>query len=457
MNIMKHQNAEIAKSPLMDDPLTVSSSAELNTEVRPNLPAYQQTIYNFLLTLVKTAAPEVVLQDFRRLFIEPGYDMSWEPLLALYKIVAANNEAEFNNTLKRSCYILINNWDSTRQHQAIRHLIDLFPDRITHHTISLKFHRMGSWLNKFIRSKDYEELKIFALRFEEGTLRHWSDRYTSYLLVPQYIERNNPVEQRQAAKTLAHQLKEKFKFELAMYTAHSTFAVSQDNSFKNPTALGEQVIDIIKNIVQKQGDFSYGEVARIFLKQTQDLTYGEFKLSLPKYLGFYLENTSLIQVINHKLEAKLRVIYPEYESEKLRHPIIIKTCQYLIEYLTIENHQQPSELFCLLLSQKKVITLVILLLKIILICQPARTHVEACIADLIQHYKKLPESECRWVINFVDIFNIALTICTEDVEYNLVKLDQPINNESISGIENYRLFSQVKLNGNSDPFKIGQK
>ncbi len=51
------------------------------------------------------------------------------------------------------------------------------------------------------------------------------------------------------------------------------------------------------------------------------------------------------------------------------------------------------------------LTAVVLLLKIVLICKPARIHLESCIADSIGYYDKFPE-ESIWMKNFIEIFNI---------------------------------------------------
>lgn len=456
MTTIKHPNAELITKAAKDESATLISSLELNTQTRRSLEEDQQIIYNFLFKLVRRNPHEVVLQEFRKMFIEPVYDLNSEPLQALYRIVLVNNETEFINTLKRCCYILINNWDSTRQHQAIRHLVEIFPKRISHHAVPLKLYRISNWMNKFVNSQDYEDLKVFAFRNDSGKTEHWSDRYTSYLLVPQYLQSNNPVEQRQAAKTLAKQLKDKFKFDLAMYTARRISHTAKENQATNPTGLGENLINVIKFLVASQGELKYNQLARIFIRQTYNLLYKEFKLSLHKYLTFGFAENSVNTMISHKLSKILTDLHQEYEGQKINRLFLLKTCQVLIDNLTITYQEYPSELFVLLLSQKKTLTLVILLLKIVLICPSSRTHLDTCIADLIRHYKKLPEQECEWVINFVEIFNIAFTIYTENVEYNLVKLDEQENNESIMPGENYRLFSQVRLNPKIEQIKFDQ-
>jgi hypothetical protein len=66
------------------------------------------------------------------------------------------------------------------------------------------------------------------------------------------------------------------------------------------------------------------------------------------------------------------------------------------------------------MSQGHPLTVVVLLLKIVLICKPARTHLEACIADLIRYHEKSPET-CSWMINFIEIFNIIFAIYADNM------------------------------------------
>ncbi|MBD3561024.1 hypothetical protein H6S82_19520, partial [Planktothrix sp. FACHB-1355] len=89
------------------------------------LDKFQGIIYKFLLAIVKESPSEAVLCEFRNLFIYQVGCANTEALNALYKIIFEKNEEEFRNTLKRSCYILINNWDASRNHKAIQELIQL--------------------------------------------------------------------------------------------------------------------------------------------------------------------------------------------------------------------------------------------------------------------------------------------------------------------------------------------
>ncbi|MBD2089289.1 hypothetical protein H6F67_05415 [Microcoleus sp. FACHB-1515] len=429
----------------------------LNKKRSPQSIAHaQETVYSFLLKIVQQWPPEDVLTEFRHLFIEHAETASSTILPALYEIVFSNQELEFRHTLKRSCYILINNWELSRSHQAIQALIKLFADStLDKPTISPTLKRMRVWVKNFISSSDFQELRLFAMRYEERN-RHWSDRYVSYLLVPQYIDLNNPIEQREAAKMLSHNLKEKFKFELALYTAHSQPAIEtpEPSAPKNPTLLGDEGLRLIKAIVARRGLFSHTNLANIFLKQTQNLSYRDFKKALQKYLIFSVENHEFVEALNHQLAEKLTTLYAAHDDRSIDDALLLRTTNRVIEFLTTEDHHEPSSLFVLLLSRGTPLTLVVVLLKLILICRYARTHLDARIAELIKYYQEFPQEECQWVVSFFEIFNITMTIYAENIEYNLVSMSNGLkhsNGNVDRNLETYRIFSQLKQDAASEP------
>lgn len=423
-----------------------TESSDKSYKSRRSTQQAQEILFNFLLEIVNTWHPEDVLLEFKRLFIYHADSSSAAVVPALYDIVFANNEEEFRNTLKRSCYILVNNWGTKRHHKAIQDLIQLFSDSsITRYTVSPTLKRLRTWLLNFVNSQDFEELKLFASRYDDHT--HWAQRYTAFLLVPQYVDLSNPVEQREAARALSKQLKDRFKFDLAMYIARSQSGNIGGKAHRNPTALGNEVIRLTKAIVARRGPFNHANVASIFLKQTQQLTYKEFKASLQEYLAFAIDNQEFVETLRKKLSEKFASLYESYHDEVVSSALLLRTCNRLIEYLTIENKKEPSPLFALLLSQGNPLTLVIVLLKIILICGHARTHLEACIAELVRYYESFSEEECEWVITFMEVFNITFAIYAENVEYNLIKMNNVKRGShelSSANLDTYVIFSQLK-------------
>ncbi|MEB3292736.1 MAG: hypothetical protein VKJ24_06220, partial [Synechococcales bacterium] len=365
---------------------------------------------------------------------------------SVFDLVFANNEQEFRHTLKRCCYILVNNWDATRHFKPIQDLVQIFSDPACKNlTNSTTLKRVRIWINNFVQSKDFEELRLFASRYDRGS-GPWASRYTSYLLVPQYTNHNNPIEQREAARALSRQLKDRFKFDLAMYIAKSQSSSGIESPPNNPTALGDQVLRLIKVIVAKKGPFSYFNLANIFINQTQNIDYRQFKRSLQTYLMFSVVNQTFAETLKTKLQSKLEELYVSHHDDLITDALILRTCNRVIDYLTTENQVEPSPLFILLLSQGNPVTLVIVLLKIILVSKNSRTHLEGRIAELIRYYQNYPEDECAWVVNFLEVFNVTFTIHAENVQYNLVRMDSqgsdlpPIQFDP----DTYRIFSQLK-------------
>ena len=426
-------------------------SVELPRSQR-NLPKAQEAIYQFLLEVVKNWQSEEVLAEFKGLFIHHVDTISSNTLPHLFEIVFSNQEQEFRNTLKRSCYILINNWEITRNYKAIHQLVELFADPILYKpTISPTLKRLREWLRNFVESPEFQELTLFSARYGDREKVHWVERYTSYLLVQQYTNLNNPVEQRQAARILSRKLKDKFKFDLARFTALSQGTANAPSAPHNPTGLGDEVLYLIKRIVARRGFFSYPNLANIFLGQTKQLPYHEFKKALLEYLLFSVENQAFVAALRKTLSERLDELYVDRNDQMIDEALMLRTANRIIESLTTETGEEPSLLFSLLLSQSSnPLALVIVFLKLILICPYARTHLEVHIAEMIRYYEKFSETDCQWVVNFFEVFNITMTIYTENVEYNLVTMHPAAlahgsTQPSIEAdLEVYRIFSQSK-------------
>lgn len=407
--------------------------------------AAQEEIWQFFLNLTKSTAPELVLTEFENLFINPSFLSNSDIERTLKIIVLSQNEQEFRNTLKRCIYILLNTWIYSRKYQYAQILIEkLSIPYLSYRGTSTFLRSLRSRMMNFMKSQDYQEVKLFASKYDRQETGNWKSRYTSYLLTPQYLNSDNSLEQRQAARRLSQQLQDKYKFDLAMYTAHSHTTPSWNNKVKNPTALGDEALRLIKKVLATPGIFNYVNLASIFLHQTQGLSYNQFKQSLLNYLIFSLENTGLVASIKMQLTQKLDALYQHEDQQVLRNGLILRTCNRMIEYLTIDKNNQPSDLFVLIASQGNPLTLGILLLKVLLISPPSRTFLELCMSKLIDYYGNYSEQDCQWVINFLEVSQIILTLYTENVKYNLVNMERETSLSHTMIDENsYRIFPQM--------------
>jgi hypothetical protein len=427
---------------------------------RPRQDVYQaqQTIFNFLLEIVKKWPAQDVLTEFKCLFLQHSETVSSDIVPALYSIVFSNNQVEFHNTLKRSCYILINNWEVAREHQAVQELIQLFDDPIINKaSLSPTLKRLRAWLMSFVNSKDFQDLKLFvASRFtpiDGADNQVWTARYTSFLLVPQYVDMDNPLEQREAARSMSQRLKNKFKFDLAMYTAHAQSPKPLSPKRSNPTTLGDSALRLIKLIVAKRGPFSHRNLARIFENQTQQVSYRTYKKGLLNYLLFSVDEPESVRILKLKLDEKLERLYRKHDHRAIDPSLRLRTCNRIMDYLTTEDQKSPAELFTMLLSHGNPLTMAVVLLKLVLISPNSHPYLEARLADLIRYYEQFPKAECQWIINFLEIYSVTFAIYSGDVEYNLVRIQTHANGKvsaiKTSGfaegttLDDYRVFSQM--------------
>ncbi|MBC6434429.1 hypothetical protein FM036_29115 [Nostoc sp. HG1] len=414
---------------------------------RLNVQIAQEEVYTFFIKIVNTMSPDDVLREFKAVFID-GLDLQYSHSIPrIYKIFLNDKEQDFYNTIKRCVYILINTWKTSRKDKYIQNLVNLFAIK----NLKVKANNFPainickSWLENFINSKDYQQIKLFAAKHDELSKGHWTNRYTSYLLVAQSVNENNPREQQEAARKLYKQIKDKFKFELAMYIARSQSAVSSTTRYKNPSVLGDNALRLIKAIILKKGAFSHENIANIFIKQTQGQTLEQFKASIEKYLFFSVDNQELVKTLRQQFAEILSLWKKDYNQEIITKELFLRACNRVIDCFTTENGKEPSLLFILLLTQGHSLTLVIILLKTILISRNSRRHLEIKIAHLIGYYEKYPEDECKWVINFMEIFNITFAIYAENVEYNLIKLEEDESSNPQLNLDAYRVFSQMKV------------
>lgn len=432
-----------ASRPIADTAIATEISGSSETEIRQQA---QQTICPYFFGLMKTWPSELVVFEFQRVFIQGANETNCEVKQAVEQLIHCDDEEGFQTIMVRCCYILVNNWQTARIYKPIKELVELFDRRrIISHPDAEGSQRRRSWLMNFCHSQDYQDLKRFAAKYDPQGEENWSDRYTSYLLVDRYLDKKHSKAQREAAKALSHELKNRFKFDLAMYTARSQSTLTKDSAIANPTSLGDEILHLVKTLVTKRGTFSYSNLANIFRHQISGLTYKSFKPALVKYLTYSIYDKTFLDNATNKLSEKIDPLYPDYEDEIIAQGLIARTCNRVINFLILENNRKPSELFIIMLSQGNPLTLVVLLLKIILISPSSQTHLDACLAKLIRYYESQSVAECQWLLNFLDICQITFAIHADNVEYNLVQIEEKKGNlQPDPKRGNYRIFSVAK-------------
>jgi hypothetical protein len=418
----------------------------------------QQRIYEFFLDIVRRKLPEEVLADFKNLFVNFNENHNLEITQALDQILTAYNEKEFFYTLKRCCYIVINNWTVSNKRVFIQSLIDIFNHPSIHKKpTSIKLRTLRIWLQLFIKSEDFQALQLFTLHIE-GHGNHdqnWGNRFASYLLAYQYTNPASSQEQREAANLLAQKMKDKFKFDLAMYTARSGAQLSSHNQHINPTSLSNNIINIVTLMLTKKSVLNCQGLAIKLLENIENLSYEDFKIGLLKYLDFSTIDAEISETVQTKLYDGLFDFKSKHHNYPVNTSLILKTSKYLIDEITISDREQPTELFNILLHHTNPINLVVLLLKLLLLNEGIRPYLELRVASIIKYYSQYSESKCKSVIAFIDMLNIALAIHAGETRYNIVRMnpyeiststDDTQSDSQISKFDSrkYRIFSQIR-------------
>ena len=423
----------------------------------------QQRIYEFFLEIVRHKQPDDVLDDFQHLFIDFSSHKNPEIKEALNQILIAYNEKEFFYTLKRCCYILINNWTVSNNRVYIQNLIDVFNHpSIYKQATSIKLRTLRTWLQSFIESEEFKALRLFTINASHlsSLEQNWSNRFASYLLTAQYTNPTSSLEQRQAANLLSQEMKEKFKFDLAMYTArlnnHSSSNHTNQNAHNNPTSLSSNVLNLVTLMLTKNSVLNCQSQSDKFLTSIKNLSYYDFKVRLLEYLDFAIADPEISETVQTKLHDGLFQLKSEHHEYLVNAHLILKTAKYLISQFTSTDHDNLTELFHILLHHTNPLNFVTMLLKLLLIHDSVRSYLELKIAFVIKYYSRYSESKCKSIIAFVDMLNVSLAIYASETRYNLVHMnpyetavtqEQNIRQDSqISKFDTrkYRIFSQAR-------------
>ncbi|EDZ93913.1 MAG: pentapeptide repeat-containing protein [Limnospira sp. PMC 1291.21] len=402
-------------------------------------------IFDFFIKIVKKYDSETVLEEFIGLFWYLNCSDEQANHALRTQLKQPSSTAAIHPILKRSCYILANNWYISRNYKAVELLLEQLENTESDEDDILdpELGKLRTQVKYFLQSADIQDIRHCVLQHSQG----WSSRYKSYLLVNQYIDPNNSQEQQEVARNISKQLREQYKFDLAMYLAHSSpkTQLQNETNMKNPTQLGDQVLDILKKTISTQRVYSYTHQAELFLKKTNKVTYRDFKNALPEYLMIQSGEKSTTRILRDKISAQLKDLYNFHDYRIINDDLKIRTCHSLIDFLTIEDGENPSFIFTFMINHGSIFTLAILMLKVILLDHSSKVHLELKVAQLIQFYQKYEEERCRQFILFLEIFNLVLTIFTENVQYHLVKMDQDdVSGPLTDNLDAYRVFSQCK-------------
>lgn len=427
----------------------------------------EQQLYNHWLQISQVELPSCLIDRFRQLFVEGTDYVDSDIQLAVTYITASDRATvDFKFILNRCCYILINRWLLHPRFQGtILDLVDVFESQPSTPARSHSVNRLRELVKLFTRSDQYLTLRRLAdmLRHETEAnqqsqpLGNYIRRYP-YLYEHCLLAEDSSDEQRRSVRRIRLQAQHQFEVDLSQYITHrmireqpqpNTFlpspslngngSVSETERFaskidlspyvtfrspasappdsplqvvKNPTLLSHQdLCTAMKQFTGKvDGQHTQRDLAQHFLaysRQTQ--TYRVFKEDLYDYLtAAVAPEYGQRQFYNH-LYSQLQETLPEKDAQLPNDFLLLRTCSRLLNFLVVESPQQPHHFVFLDLITNIGTTFAInLLLKIVLLCQKVKPHLERRFSILFNHYESYTkESGIGWLIEALEMLNVA--------------------------------------------------
>lgn len=400
----------------------------------------EQLLYAHLLECVEKESPGVLIERFRRLFIDGVGYPNPQIRQAMERIVASNlPEKEFIFLLNRSCHILINRWVMQPRHQgAIPKLIALFETSPTGLAPMRTTQRLRELVQCFTKTEQYLALRRLAQVIGQknetsanvaakplGTLIHRYPCLYEHCL----LTNDSTDEHRQKIRLIRDKQQQQFEIDLSKYITYqrleryrnvSGSLTPQQDSLeenriqvvKNPTLLCDSQLDFaLKQFTGKvNGSHTYRDIAQHFLTySSQTRSYRTFKEELYEYLTASIDPKYGRNQFNQMLYKQLQNTLPQSDSQKVSEVLLVGTCRKLLNFLVVENSQQPRHYIFFDLTANLGITPTIgLLLKIVLICSKVKHDLEKRFSILFNHYEAYTKDKVEWLVESLENLNIAL-------------------------------------------------
>ncbi|MCW6038146.1 hypothetical protein K4A83_17985 [Spirulina subsalsa FACHB-351] len=373
----------------------------------------QGIILDYFTQQAKSLPSERIIEEFMNLFID---DIPFNKTLeqAFYDLIVINLQEQFRQVLVQCYYTLIKEFLRRNEYEKIPTLVEkLAQSSLQNRSLSMVKRRLHEWRKCFLASPDYQKLLFLANWYTRRYEDTWSRRYAYYIFLDQSLNSGSSELERECARILARRIQKKYKFKLAIYLAHLDVPNAGRSSY-NPTKLNRNSLHLIQKVLVKQKSFNYQSLANIFLKQTQGLSFKEFKNSLLKYLGVALGDEQVSGwVIKAKLAKQIEPLYTHHDDVPWDAGLLLRTCKRVLSYLlNPPDDPEANHPFNVLTRRNHYLTLTILVLKILLICPNSYQHMITYVSALIQRYQGESVEKCQWLINFLETLTVVLTIAS---------------------------------------------
>lgn len=382
----------------------------------------EQQLYRHWLNLSQLESPNQLVERFRLLFVEGSGYPEPEIEAAIERILSSDSgSAEFKFILNRCCYILINRWlMHPRLQGAIPSLVDVF--EAASGASGRSSQRLREHVRLFTRTDQYQTLRRLTDMLRQDTegmtqsrplgsyIRRYPYLYEHCLLAEDSID-----DQRRTVRRIQVQAQRQFEVDLSQYITHRIVRSqpSDDSSIiKNPTLLSDHDLRLALNqfLCKVDGQHTQRDLAQHFLTYSRHTpSYRVFKDELFDYLSTAIASDYGKRQFYDRLYTQLQTTLPENDDQRPNEFLLLRTCSRLLNFLVVESPQQPSHfVFLDLITNIGTTFAVNLLLKIALLCQKVKPHLEKRFSILFNHYEAhTKESGIGWLIEALETLNVA--------------------------------------------------
>lgn len=407
----------------------------------------EQYIYNYLLYNVQTKHPDEILEEFRRVLLEGAIPNDLKLYDAIAAIVNSQNvEYEYKFILNRCCHILINRWQMHPQLQgAIPELIEQFKFTAPPTMSSSRTARRIRQLSRdFIKTEQFLTLqrlaRVIKIRKESqaSNLIQVGDLINRYPYLYEHclLSEDSSYEHQQTVRKIQAQMQHTFELDLSHYVTYQVRLAQLARQYRslekarliipkiqNPTLLSERELGLaLKQFVGRvHNGYSYKDLSRHFLSSSiQAPSYQVFKDELYEYLTTSIDSRYGNRQFNEKLYKKLQEILPQCDTQKPSEFLLLRTSSQLLNYLVVESRQRPEHyVFVDLITNLGPTSTIGLLLKVVLLCNKVKPHLEKRFSILFTHYEASSREGVPWLVKSLENLHIAWSLYfgAADVSY----------------------------------------
>jgi hypothetical protein len=398
----------------------------------------EQVLYDHLLSYAEYETPQELIDRFQALFIDgTGYPYS-DVVKALDQIVSSKEVEEyFHYILNRCCHILINRWQGRTQLQygmpALLALFERIPEQNPReYSRARQIRHLHHVVEQFTETEQYLTLKRLSHLVTTDNHSHNQNRPLG-TLIPRYpylyeyclVSEDSTIEHQDHIRRIQLQAQHQFEVDLSHYVTYrvrqarlkkqlkDTGAISRLRPVDNPTLLSDR--ELVYSLNQFSGKVdhgrSYSDSAKLFLQQSQSVSFGEFKQELYDYLKSSIDPSYGYRKFNKLLAYQLNNISPQNDDQPINEFLIIRTCNQLLNFLVLESTTHPQHfVFIDLINNLGPVLTTGLLVKVILLCRKVKPYLEKRFSILFSHYEMVAQNNVEWLVKMFENFNIALSM-----------------------------------------------